>query len=203
MLVICTVVFVSSHVYAGPRITGLQIGPSWPEDVDGLAWMAGLESGMVFDDIIHLGGGANLLWRSESKDTLDENTTSGVSKRVDTLRIRRYMFPVYAYIGVDPVPELIVHPVLTVDVGLNMMFYSKDTLDPVEGKLVKADAANGLYIGPLVRLGLEGVYDIGDAVSAYVGCAYAWSRMTKSADGGKYERPMNAFDMHLGLRFAL
>ncbi len=200
MAVVCCGMFSALEAYS--RYTHVQIGPQWPEDLKGVAWNAGLESGAEFDQIITVGGGLNFLWKTEVSDSEDVSTTP-VTK-IDTSKTGRYMVPVYATLGIDPQPQLIVHPVLKIDVGLNTMYYSHREYDRDKEKLVKADTSSGFYFGPFVRVGLEGVYDLGETVSARAGCSWSWSKVKKNAENaGHYERPMSGFGMCVGLRFRM
>jgi hypothetical protein len=207
---ICAAVLLSGILLTAAEMdktVSIQIGPDWPRSVKGTAWNASATSGVMFEKMVGISGGIDFLWKTDTRDsTLPASGTTTTTRKITKQKEQYYMFPAYAALEVDPVPTLIVHPVVSIAAGVNMLVFGKDTLDRADPdlKLKKADDSNGFYIGPFVKLSIDGVYYFGETVGAKLGFSYRWSTPTKKAEEGwDYERKMSGIGLHAGFNFKL
>ena len=187
---------------AAANLVTLQFGPCWPETLltenaeKKTAWDATVGYGVIVDKLVALGIGGDFIWNRyvhEERDTSNPNHFTINKER------KSFMFPVSAMLSFDPLPDMIVHPSVTGQIGYNSMIYvlRDDTLDAGSTK-----ADNGYYFGVFGRVMLDANYNLAENTQLCLGGSYLWAS-TKNRLESYAKRDMSAFGIHAGLKFIL
>lgn len=194
-------------------LLNIGIGPTWPKVLRGTdkatAWNATIEFARIFDDRIGLGMDVDFLWNSveEFYDTYDTTEDqSGTPTLVSYLlkKEKRLMFPLSLFLSFDPVPHLIVHPVVRGQIGFNMMTYNDVDYRDTSGERIpegKRSIGSGFYIGVVGKTGADAVYDLGEHAAVFLGFEYQWSTLRKKRSNKYTWQEMNAPCFRMGLSF--
>lgn len=181
----------------------LKIGPVWPvalwKSEKATAWDASVLGGLAIDRKVSFGGGVDFLWNVVS----DEEHVSGNVYRRETTE-KTFMIPLSGYVTVDPVPDLIVHPCVTAQVGVNMMYFSH-----AEDSIAQSGSAsslvdeNGWYFGFYWKIAADAVYDLSEKSGVFAGFDYQWSQPKKidiNTSDLYTKRNMGGIGIRMGLR---
>ncbi len=179
---------------ASERLFSLQIGPSWPT-ITSSAWNAEMMYGLFMDKKVGFGIAGDFLWntRTQERDNPDGSKTTIKDES-------SYMYPVMGFILFDPLPFEVIHPLLNFKIGYNSLSYDLTMLNP-DPKLPHT----GYYFGLIVKAGVDGVYNIGEQVAAFIGLEYQWADTKTAKDSGGFfwRRDMSGAGLHIGFRFLL
>lgn len=187
----------------GQKVLNLGIGPVWPREVRDTekptAWNATIEYGRVFDQRIGLGIDIDFLWNKteKTKDTTKIEGGKEIKEKILLEEQKRYMLPISLFLYFDPVPQIVVHPIIRGQVGFNMMIYNN--VDYREGKNKTKDS--GFYIGVIGKVAIEALYDIGEHVSIFAGFVYQLGKLRKRKNGIFYEREIFGPGIRMGISF--
>ncbi len=190
---------------------GVKIGPVWPRRVvqnsqgTKTALDIGIEWGGHAADIAIFGGAIDLQWNRfvETEDsTHNPNTKHEYTKSIVKQEIKRYLIPLTGFLGFDPIPGKMIHPVLKGHFGVAMMpLVNRDyTEDNEKGEY------QGVYWGLYGRIAGDAHFNLGtDLASVFIGLDYQWANMRKrdwDNDAGKsyFYQDMSGFGVHIGLR---
>ncbi|HMA64455.1 MAG: hypothetical protein ACM31E_01190 [Fibrobacterota bacterium] len=197
------IVFCQSFTFAEKQFSA-KIGPAWPsslwETEKPTAWDAALQTGVVFDKRVGIGGSLDFLWNNDAKETAQGNGIYQVS-----VTQRTFMFPICGYLSISPLPQLILSPSISGYVGLNTMYFS------YEGNSIKKTATdssfrvdgNGWYMGLIWKIAADAVLRIGDNSALFAGLEYQWSKPRKLGDseGNLYlRRNMSGLGVRMGVK---
>jgi hypothetical protein len=191
---------------ASDKTVILKIGPTWPRELIGTdhsaAWDASVITGAIIDRRLTIGGGVDFLWNYYSKETKIQNNTYRKEKQEKT-----FMFPISGYLSLSPLPDLKVCPVLSGQLGLTTMYYTKDSLN--NGKVINDTPytdENGWYMGLYWKLALDAVVSLSENVGFFVGIDYQYSKPQQLGVKDKnnvVKRDMSGIGIRAGLSVAL
>lgn len=190
------------------QMLNLKIGPLWPRDIyihsesgKRTAWEGAVEIGDLFDRRIGIGGGVDLMWHIISFDStsaVDTPTIMTVNKEE-----KRFMFPVYFFMMFDPLPDLIIHPVIRGQIGFNMLAYVNKSFPNGQEQKSKD---SGFYMGVIGKVAIEGHYDLGKQVAIFAGFEYQWSevrRKIEDTDNQYTRQSLYGPGIRMGFQFLL
>jgi len=189
-----SILFIKSDATAMERLVSLKIGPVWPS-ITSTSWDGELMYGSFIDRKVGFGIAVDFLWNTNSVDS------TLPSRQLLTIRDEsHYMLPVMGFIVFDPIPNTIVHPMLKFEIGYNSLIYNYNSLiaDTTPSR-------NGYYYGLIIKLGLDGLYNIGEQTAVFAGLEYQWADTRNAADnlGRFYRRDMSGIGLRMGFRFLL
>lgn len=184
----------------------LTMGLSFPRDLldrqNSAAGDGTFKIGAIMDNIVGIGASLDFSWNVlvKERDSLNHYIT--------TFQERSYMFPVSMYLSIDPLYFWIVHPVLTVTAGFNQMIYYHDPVDSLSTSFSSSDYdnMNGYYFGPFIKLGLSGLYDLGEHVSITLGTSYQWREFHRNVHENRdftLRKSMSGMGLYAGFRFRI
>jgi hypothetical protein len=194
----------------------VKMGPAWPKEMrinnpeDGItAWEPSVEIGMLFNKIVGIGFDAEFQW----KRRMDDSTyidTADVPITVEGKSERFFLFPPSVFISIDPVPDLIIHPVIRGQIGLTLLYYGNkwyddDDLDGKKDDEHKSDDT-GLYYGVFGKAGLDALYDLGENVSVFGGFEFQFGKARNRKEHTTNEYYYKSFygpGIRLGFRFLI
>lgn len=191
------------------KLFQMKIGPTWPEALwntgKPTAWNASLQSGSIFDDRIAIGGAIDFLWNYDAKE---KKIADGIYK-VDILQ-RTFMFPLMAFLSINPAPRLLVQPCFSGYIGLNTMYCSfkgdknSIVLDSLWHKLISIDD-NGWYMGFIWKVSGDLVVRLGENSEFFSGIEYQWSKprkLSQSNDDLYIRRNMSGVGIRFGIKIS-
>jgi len=185
----------------------LQFGPVWPRDLlqteKPTAWNAAVRYGILVDQKIGAGVGVDFLWNR----TVDEKAVDGGPPNLYavTRQETSFMFPVSAFVFVDPLSAYRVHPAATFSVGYNSLVYQFDDEQELTSGEVRDNDPDGYYLGVYLKLGIDAMVNLSENSALFTGLEYQWAN-TRSAktDGNLYHRRnMSGLGIRLGVRLAM
>jgi len=183
------------------RMLSGKIGMTWPRELLSTGIPTGdaeINYGIIIDKKVALGVSGNFLWNVKAKK--QQVGVSGLFKIIDAQQ--SYMFPIMGFFQIDPVPQLIVHPVATFKIGYNSMIYSYTVSD---SSLQNTKPLYPYFYGLIIKGSVDALYDIGERSSLFLGLEYRWAN-TKTAsntDGLFNERNMSGIGLCAGFRVIL
>jgi hypothetical protein len=184
------------------KMVSAKFGISWPqallstavpsEDVE-------LSYGMIIDRKIAFGVSGDFLWNVQAKVEKVPSTTN-ISLYKTLSEQKTFMFPVMAFFQLDPVPDLVVHPVAHFQIGYNSMIYSY-----MQTESSVATSFSPYFYGLIMKLGVDGLYSIGKSSSLFLGMEYRWADMQNASnnDGLFNKRDMSGIGISLGFRVSI
>lgn len=186
------------------RFLSLKIGPLWPDALldasKSTAWDASIHSGIIADRKVAIGGGIDFLWNVYRRESSVEGSSNAY--RLEEAR-RTFMFPVTLYLALDPLPDLLIHPCVSTQIGLNTMYYST-TRDSSDGdETVPTIDEDGVYMGFFWRIAADALYNIGESAALFLGIEYQISnprKIKKERDDIFTRRKMSGFGLRGGIR---
>jgi hypothetical protein len=182
---------------AEPMLT-LTIGPTWPQALlsTGVpSGDAGIEYGAMIDKKVAFGVAGDFLWNVQSKEERDSTHFRTISEQ------KTFMFPIMGFFLLDPVPNLIVHPVACFQIGYNSMIYSYK----------QADSSNAptplspYFYGLIIKASADALYNLGEHSSIFLGLEYQWAdtKTTSNTNGEFDKRDMSGIGIRAGFRVVL
>jgi hypothetical protein len=177
------------------QMLSLKIGTTWPQCLLSTAIPSGdaeINVGMIIDKKIGFGFGADFLWNTKEKEIQD----TGVGKWTVVSAQKSFMFPLMGYFFLDPVPDLIIHPLAKFSIGYNSMIF-----------VTKSDSSNvtqinyPYFFGLIIKASLDALYDIGERSSIFLGLEYQWADMRNASKGEYFDkRDMSGVGLRGGFR---
>jgi hypothetical protein len=188
------IVLLGFQANASEKLFSLKIGPVWPSATLS-AWDAECMYGAFFDKKVGFGVAADFLW-----NTYTQEQDLGNGAKLTIHDQSSYMFPVMGFIMFDPAPMLLVHPMLKFEIGYNSLLYTDTSLV----RTLNAPRS-GYYYGLIVKIGADGLYNLGEQVAVFLGLEYQWANTKTTADSGGifYRRDMSGIGIRMGFRFLL
>jgi hypothetical protein len=178
VLVSALVACLSLSAGALERTLRLSIGPAWPhillDTEKKTAWNAGIAAGVTVDRKIGVGGACSFLWQINREEEQIESYATRILDEQKT-----FMWPLTGYLFINPLPDLIVHPVIEGRIGFNMLYYTESRSDTQPAGSDGQFDPNGLYIGLIGAIGADAHFQIGDNSSLFAGLSYTWTDPTK------------------------
>jgi hypothetical protein len=200
---VVSVVLAGAVVAEGGSMLRLHIGPLWPRELlhsdKPTQWDLGLGYGIMVDKIIGVGVGMDFMWNRTANEVPVDSEPGLVEL---TRRESSYLFPVYAFVTIDPMSRFVVHPALTFNLGYNSMVYNfDDEQELTTGKAPENDP-DGYYFGWFIRLALDALVNLGENAALFVGVDYQWAntRSAKTEDNTYQRRNMGGVGVKGGLR---
>jgi hypothetical protein len=192
MLFLCTVI--SGPFFpalASEKLFSLNFGAVWPS-ITSQSWNGEFIGATFIDRQIGFGIAADILWNKKT-----EAQQNGVVL-ITTKEESYYMIPVMGTIVFDPLPGMLLHPQFKAAIGYNSLFYTLNAQDrdPAAPK-------NGYYYGLIVKIGADGLYNLGEQSAIYFGLDYQWAELKQNTDIANhfYYRDMGGLGLHIGFRF--
>jgi hypothetical protein len=184
--------FFHTSCHASEKLFSLQIGPTWPSATSS-AWNTEFMFGTFVDKKVGFGIAADFLWNTLTQEQRDEQTGQLKTTKDES----SYMYPIMGFIVFDPMPYQMIHPMLKFEMGYNSLQYH---VDPE----VQPDK-QGYYYGMIVKLGIDGLYNLGEQAAVFLGLEYQWAdtKTTKYSGGIFYRRDMSGTGLTIGFRFLL
>ena len=191
---LCVLFIVKNDVTAAEKLVSLKIGPVWPSATS-TSWDGELMYGSFIDKKVGFGVAADILWNTNA---VDSALPSG---QLTTIRDEsHYMFPIMGFLVFDPIPHAVVHPMLRFEIGYNSMIYNYTS------RIAETTPSrSGYYYGLIVKLGIDGLYNVGEQTAFFAGLEYQWANTRNAADsaGRFYRRDMSGIGIRMGFRFLL
>jgi hypothetical protein len=193
---------IMSSVFANETFVSLKIGPTWPQELlssgNSAAWDGEVLYGVFVDRKVGFGVAADFLWNTKSQDQLDPSTgLLFVTKSEES-----YMIPIMGFLVFDPIPTAMIHPMLRFEIGYNSLIYNSKTDSTVHPT---SNSENGYYYGLIVKIGADGLYNLGEQTAIFAGLEYQWADTKTNADnkGLFARRNMSGIGIRMGFRFLL
>jgi hypothetical protein len=189
------------------KMLALQFGPLWPRDLlstdKPTAWNAGLRYGVLVDRKVGVGVGVDFLWNRTVDEKPVENGPPGLYEV--TRQEKSFMFPVSAFVYVDPLSMYRVHPAATFAVGYNSMVYTFDDEQELTTGQVRDEDPDGYYFGFYAKLGIDALVNLSENSALFTGVEYQWAntRSAKTEENTYRRRNMGGVGVRLGLRLAM
>lgn len=171
-----------------------------------LTWDIGVEWGGLSDAGIGFGGSFDVVWQRSFQPTRFDtlvSTSGGMIEAFDIDReIKRTMFPLSAFVYVDPMYRFVVHPAAEAGFGPAMLIYINREFDETTGE-TELTEHSGVYWGWVAKAGFDAHLSLGGDVSVFGGFEYQWSRLTKRKWGTltRYRMDMSGPAFRVGIRF--
>ena len=196
--ILCAIMIGGIFSAAGAqRMLSLKIGTSWPKALLSTANPSGdaeLNYGLIVDERVAFGIAADFLWNVQAKEV------PGPTGHYQTLSAQStFMFPLMGFFLLDPVPNLIVHPVAHFSIGYNSMIYSYTQKDTA-GK----STLSPYFYGLIVKTGADALYNIGKQSALFLGVEYRWANTKTASTNGLFDmRDMSGIGLSAGFRVIL
>jgi len=201
-VILLVMIFVAGTVIAEQQLI-LKIGPTWPvalfDSEKMTSWDASVHGGVAIDKKVAFGGGVDFLWNVNSEV---KKVTGNIYRR--ETKEKTFMIPVSGFVSIDPVPDLIVHPCITGQIGVNTMYFShaEDSI-PDGGASSSVMDENGWYFGFYWKIAADAVYDLSEKSGVFAGIDFQWSQPEKidvNSSDLFTRRNMNGIGIRMGLR---
>ena len=183
------------------RMLSMKIGMTWPRALLSTGMPTGdaeVNYGIIVDKKVAVGVSGNFLWNVQSED--DTVGTAGHHKIISAQQ--SYMFPIMGFFQLDPVPDLIVHPVATFKIGYNSMIYSYTEAEDNGGT---AKPLSPYFYGMIIKASAEALYDLGEQSSLFIGMEYRWADTKTNSNESDWfdKRNMGGIGLFAGFRLIL
>jgi hypothetical protein len=180
------------------KLFSMGIGMKWPQVLLSSGIPTGdadINYGAMIDRKVGFGFATDFLWNVQSNDQRDSSS----HYKIITER-KTFMFPIMGFFLLDPVPNLIIHPVGRFEIGYNSMIYSYKSRDTTAGAAAKP--LSPYFYGLIVKASLDGLYNIGERSALFIGFEYQWAgtTTTNNTDGLFDKRDMSGIGLHAGFR---
>jgi hypothetical protein len=196
---LCALVLSGVWSFAGAeKLFSMKIGTTWPQALLSTGIPAGdaeLNYGMLIDRKIGFGIAADFLWNIDKKEATTGTHFTIVNEK------KTFMFPIMGFFLIDPLPDLMVHPVARFEIGYNSLIYSykyKETADSVLKPL------SPYFYGLIMKASLDGLYNLGERSALFLGLEYQWAGTTTTNTQGVFDkRDMSGIGLRAGFRVLL
>jgi hypothetical protein len=180
------------------KLFSMGIGMKWPQALLSSGIPTGdadLNYGAIFDRKVGFGIATDFLWNIDTKEAKDSTGThfTIVNEK------KTFMFPIMGFFLLDPVPNLIIHPVARFEIGYNSMIYSYKYK-------VAADSAlkplSPYFYGLIVKASVDGLYNLGEHSALFLGLEFQWAgtSTTNNTEGLFDKRDMSGIGLRAGFR---
>jgi hypothetical protein len=159
-------------------------------------WMFSGEYGWLLTDHLSLGANVSFLCHIEK-----DRDRAGINTDIIYSKERIIMFPVSAFLVVDPIPQYVVHPVVHIVFGYNSVVISNKDYDENIRSAVKL--YDGYYNGFYTKFGTDLMVDVGEKTSLFVGPQWQISTVQRRGKDEVFERKFNGFGLRLGVSILL
>jgi hypothetical protein len=186
------------------RMLSMKIGMTWPRTLLSTGVPSGdaeANYGIIVDKKVAIGISGNFLWNVQSKEERVQDASTTRFKIVSEQKT--FMFPVMGFFQIDPVPDLIVHPIARFQIGYNSMIYQYNQADEAAG--ATSSTVSPYFYGLIMKAAVDGLYDLGEQSSLFLGIEYRWAD-TKTASNSKDlfdKRNMGGIGLSAGFRVIL
>ena len=185
------------------RMLSMKIGMTWPRALLSTGMPTGdaeVNYGIIVDNKVALGVSGNFLWNVQAKEERVQDASTTRYKIVSEQKT--FMFPIMGFFQLDPVPDLIVHPVATFKIGYNSMIYSYTEADDDGGN---ANPVSPYFYGMIIKAGAEALYDLGERSSLFLGMEYRWADTKTNSNASDWfdKRNMGGIGLFAGFRLIL
>jgi|GEM_PF-1237417 len=212
---ICGVICLCAWVVSAETMLNIKMGPAWPKELrtdntDGgiTAWEPSIEIGGLFNRIVGIGFDAEFQWKRRLVDSTYE--IGGMRYQVIDKVERFFLFPPSFYLCIDPIPDLVVHPVIKGQVGMTLLYYSNTWFEDNDGDGTKDSEQksddSGLYYGVLGKAGVDALYDLGENVSIFAGFEFQFGNARRRVEGQNnqyYRKQIFGPGIRMGFRFLM
>lgn len=183
------------------KMVSAKIGLSWPRALLATASPSGdaeFNYGTIVDQKLAFGVSGNFLWNVKADV---HRVSTGAATHFKTVSEQKtFMFPVMAFFQLDPMPDLMVHPVAHFQIGYNSMIYSFTETDSST-----VTPLSPYFYGLIMKTGVDALYSIGESSSLFLGMEYRWADMqTASNTHGLFDkRNMGGIGISAGFRVSM
>ena len=186
------------------RMLEIKIGPTWPRELLSTGIPTGdaeILYGFIIDKKVAFGIAGNFLWNARSKDVQVRDTASGAVHNKIVNGQSSFMFPIMGFFQIDPVPNLIVHPVAHFQIGYNSMIYNYSEADSAGAQ---KRPLSPYFYGLIIKTGADALYNLGERSSLLVGMEYRWADTKTASTKGLFDkRNMGGIGFSAGFRVTL
>jgi hypothetical protein len=151
------------------------------------------------DRKVGFGLAVDFLWNVQSK--IERDSTSTHYKTISNQQT--YMIPVMGFIFIDPVPDLIVHPVARFQIGYNSMLYTAK----MDSTLAQnsPQTLSPYFYGLILKASIDALYNLGKNSALFLGLEYQWANTsTANTQNGLFDqRDMSGVGLRAGFRVTL
>lgn len=162
---------------ASDAMIEFQIGPLWPKVLTDsekpTAWNASLQLGKSIDRVVAMGIDIGFLWNKYT----EEKQITGNTYRVDSEE-KTYGIPLSFFLSITPLPDFIVYPEISGQIGFNNMYYSKNT-DLIGEVTSELFDESGWYMGVIGNVGAAAHFAFSNNATIFAGVDYTWSNLKK------------------------
>jgi hypothetical protein len=186
----------------GQHLFEFKLGPSWPEGRLKMAspvFDIGLAYGLIVDRKVGFGLATDFLWSTKTSEV----PSNGLYKITSDEQF--YMFPIMGFFLLDPMPDMVIHPVAHFNIGYNSMIYSVKMDSTSSAGNRPTSSVSPYYYGLIVKTGIDGLYNIGERSALFLGLEYQWAgTATKSNSENLFDkRDMSGLCLRFGFRAIL
>jgi hypothetical protein len=210
---LCIVSGLTVPTYAKETFVSLKIGPTWPQEIissdNPTCWDGELMYGTFVDRKVGFGVAADFLWNTKSQVLHDTSTGLLFTTKSD----ESYMIPVMGFLVFDPLPNAMIHPMLRFEIGYNSLIYNStnDSIaflsSPSRDSIINLPqkSKSGYYYGLIVKLGVDGLYNLGEQTAIFAGLEYQWAKTRTNANSAGLfsRRDMSGIGIRMGFRFLM
>jgi hypothetical protein len=195
---LCILVISGLWSFAGAeKLFSMKIGTTWPQVLLRTGIPSGdveINYGMLIDRKVGFGIAADFLWNVMNKEARD---SSGDHFYI-TSEQKTFMFPIMGFFLLDPMPDLVVHPVARFEIGYNSMIYSYNS--KVDALAVKP--LSPYFYGLIIKASIDGLYNLGERSALFLGLEYQWAGTTTTNNNvGLFDkRDMGGIGLRAGFR---
>jgi hypothetical protein len=182
------------------KLFSMGIGMKWPQALLSSGIPTGdadINYGAMIDHKVGFGLAADFLWNVQNKETRD---STGIHYRI-TNEQKTFMFPIMGFFLLDPIPNLVIHPVARFEIGYNSMIYSYKTL--TDTSAVKP--LSPYFYGLIIKASLDGLYNLGERSALFLGLEFQWAgtSTTSNPEGIFDKRDMSGIGLRAGFRVTI
>ena len=197
----CAFFFGMTTVANAEKTVSMKIGMTWPRALLSTGVPTGdaeVNYGIIMDKKVAFGVTGNFLWNVQSRQ--EQVGTTGHYKMINDQQT--YMFPIMGFFQIDPVPNIIVHPVASFKIGYNSMIYSYTEQDVIPEN---SKPLYPYFYGLIIKSGVDALYDIGPRSALSLGLEYRWAdtKTVNNTSGLFDKRDMSGIGMSAGFRVIL
>jgi hypothetical protein len=201
-VIICSIALLGGGSSArAEKLFSMGIGMKWPQALLSSGIPTGdaeVNYGAMVDRKVGFGVAADFLWNVQSDDQKDSS-----SHYIAITERKTFMFPIMGFFLLDPVPNLVIHPVGRFEIGYNSMIYSYKSKDTAAGAAVKP--LSPYFYGLIIKASLDGLYNIGERSALFLGLEFQWAgtSTTNNTEGLFDKRDMSGIGLRAGFRVTI